>query len=904
MPSLVPYGLACEFLTEPTTVDEQSPRLSWRLRSSRVADRQSAYRLRVTAEPAAPSGATEIWDTGRTESDATSVAYRGAELRPCTRYRWDVEVRDRDGRLDGHASSWFETGLMSPDGWAGAAWITRDENTLPLFEPPRDDHRTLNTRHLAPCLRLRRAFALPRRPARARLYASAHGVYRASVNGRPVSDAELEPGWSDYRERVQYRAYDVTALLGEGPNVLAALVGDGWWSGFVGFDPRRAGKIYGDRPAFIARLLVEFPDGERMWLGTDERWRESPGPIRHSDLLMGEYHDARIPNDGWDGPGFDDAGWPRAIVAGRDTTKLRAARAQPVRVTTRMQAVEVSARPDGTVIADLGQNIVGRVRLTVRGAEAGLHIVLRHAEMLDPDGRLYTDNLRRAEARDVYVCSGAPVEVYEPAFTFHGFRYVELSGYPGVPEPGDVVGAVLHSDTPWTGAFSCSDPDVERLHANIRWGQRGNFVSVPTDCPQRDERLGWLADAQVFLPTAARGADVSAFFAGWMEDVLAGQDEDGAFGDVAPKVSILREGAPGWGDAGVIVPWTLYRLYGDERILERSYPAMVLWVEHIRRHNPDLVWRRRTGRHYGDWLQIGAETPREVLATAYFARSAELVGKAARVLGRTGDAERHEALAADVRRAFIDRFVEPDGRVHGDTQTGYLLALEFGLLPPELERAAAGHLADDVGKHDHHLTTGFIGVSLLCPVLTRAGRADLAYALLHQDTFPSWLFSVRHGATTVWERWDGWTPDGGFQSATMNSFNHYSLGAVGDWLYGGVAGIAQAPDSAGYRRIVLRPHPGGALTWASAAQETVRGRIESAWSLTGDGIALDVLIPPGEPATVHVPTTDPGSVLVDGGPATERVDVLARHDGELVCAVPPGRHRFTAAWHPTTRRIP
>ncbi|MGP3960199.1 family 78 glycoside hydrolase catalytic domain [Nonomuraea sp. 3N208] len=879
MHSLSPYGLTCEFLESPRGVDEPAPRLAWKLRSGTMGDRQTGYRLTVRA------AGEHVWEASG--DGGQQVAYEGPPLEPSTRYDWTVEVRDAWGAVAGRAASWFETGLM--DGWE-AAWIARDDGSLPVFEPPRDDDLTLNTRKLSACSHLRKSFDLDEAPVRARLHASARGLHRFSLNGARVSDGELEPGWTDYRHRIRYQTYDVTAHLSQGPNVLAALLADGWWSGFVGFDPRKAGKLYGDAPQLIAQLVMEFADGARRVIATDGTWRESPGPLRYADLLMGEYFDATKRLDGWDEPGFDDIGWPNALATGTGTGALVWSASAPVRVVADLPAQDTWRTAGGATIADLGQNMVGRVRLTVRGAERGCRIRLRHAEMLE-DGGLHLANLRRAEATDVYICAGDPVEVYEPAFTVHGFRYVEITGYDG---PIEVTGRVLQSDTPWTGEFSCSDPLVNRLHENIRWGQRGNFVAVPTDCPQRDERLGWLADAQVFLPTAARGADVAAFFADWMPDVLTGQDAQGGFPDVAPKVCLTREGAPGWGDAGVIVPWTLHRLYGDRRLLQRCLPAMAAWVDGIERHNPDLIWRTRTGRNYGDWLQVGADTPREVLATAYFAQSATLVAEACRVLGEPH--ERYEKLAAAIRQAFDDAFVDAEGRIRGDTQTCYLLALEFGLTDPE---RAAAHLVRDLAAHNGHLTTGFLGVALLCPVLTRVGRADLAYRLLHQETFPSWLFSVKHGATTIWERWDGWTPEHGFQSAAMNSFNHYSLGAVGDWLYGGVAGIGQAAGSSGYAGLVVSPHPGGKLTWARAVQETARGRVESAWSLTGGVLTLEVLVPPGAAATVHVPTRDRGAIE-----PSAHVTVLERRDGVVVCSVASGRHRFTTPWLTHERTTP
>jgi alpha-L-rhamnosidase len=890
--TLTPYDLTCELVATPLGIDEPAPRLAWRLRSDRRGDAQTGYRLRV-AERADDLDRPDrvLWDTGRVDSPENfHIAYDGPPLRSGTRYHWRVTVWDVDGDPAAPVTSWFETGLLHGDEWR-ASWIGRDPLVEPPVEPPRELDRSSRTRHLAPPLHLRRAFPLGGVPVRsARLYASARGLYELRLNGHRVGDHELAPGWTEYHQRIMYQTYDVTDLLAAGENVLAAVVADGWWSGFVGFDMRRPAQHYGTAPQLLAQLVLDHADGSRRVVVTDGGWRERPGPVVYADLLHGERVDARLALPGWDRPGYDDSDWPPAAVLDTDTGVLTAMPDHPVRVVAELSPVTVDRRGDGTFVVDLGENLVGRVRLTVRGAPAGTRIDLRHAEVLDADGALYTANLRTAEATDTYLAAGGAVEVFEPRFTCHGFRYVQVRGYPGELRAEDITGRVLATDTPPAGEFGCSDELVNRLHANIRRSQRGNFVSVPTDCPQRDERLGWTADAQIFAPTACRTADVSAFFARWLRDLVGGQDADGAFGDVAPKVCLRREGAPGWGDAGVIIPWHLYRTYGDARVLADSFPAMRAWVEHIRRHNPDLIWRHRVGNHYGDWLQVDVETPRELLATAYFARSTQLVARAAGALGHDADEKRYTELHAAVRDAFVDAFVTPDGRVHGGTQTGYLLALGFGLLPEHLVGAAVGHLVADLEARDRHLTTGFAGVALLCPVLTVHGHADLAYALLHQDTFPSWLYPVRHGATTIWERWDGWTAEAGYQSPAMNSFNHYSLGAVGDWLYGRVAGIDQDDDSVGYRRLLLRPTPGGRLDHASARFASPRGEVACGWRRTGPDLEVTAEVPPGATAVLHLPTTDPDSVRLPAGP---HVTVLARDAGELVLELASGRYHFT-----------
>lgn len=846
--TLRPYGLRTEHRHEPLGLDVPRPRLSWRLESDRRGAAQTAYRLTAAGHPVDLDDSDRLlWDSGRRESDdCVLVPWDGPVPHSATRYHWRVEVWDEQG---GHATgeSWFETGLLHRADWT-AVWVGRDHTAQPPFDPPTDH----DLPHSEPPLNLWRAFDLPREPVRARLYATAHGVYEATLNGARVGDLELAPGWTEYTHRLQYQTYDVTSLLHRGNNTFGAVVADGWWCGYVGFDDRRAARHYGDWPGFLAQLVVDFADGSRQVVATDRTWTERPGAIRVADLLMGEYVDASF------------MAGPEHPVAVLDTEPgpLVAEPDHPIRVTRELSPISVTAKEPGRFVVDFGQNLVGRVRLTVRGAARGQRITIRHAEILD-GGELYVDNLRRAHATDIYVVGGADVEVFEPRFACHGFRYAEITGLPGEPE---TTARVLHNDMPWTGHFACSDELVNQLQANITWGQRGNFLAVPTDCPQRDERLGWLGDAQIFAPTASRNADVAAFFARWLRDVADGQDPGGAFRDVAPNIGMHREAAPAWGDAGVIIPWHLWRTYGDRRVLEENFDAMVAWVAHIRRHNPDLRWRHRTGNSYGDWLQVDAKTPRDVLATAYFARSTRLVAEAADVLGHHEVAAEHRTLHAAIRAAFIESHVAEDGSVEGGTQTAYLLALAFGLVPADLVAAAVDHLAADIEKRGHRLTTGFVGVALLCPVLADHGRADLAYALLRQEEYPSWGYSIRHGATTIWERWDGWTEHGGFQSAAMNSFNHYSLGSVGDWLFGRVAGIDQAPGSVAYRELLLRPLPGGELTWARAEQETPRGRVACGWSITDGVVTVTATVPPGCTAVLAVPTTDPASVRVDGEP--------------------------------------
>jgi alpha-L-rhamnosidase len=894
--SLEVRALRCEYRDSPAGIGEPVPRLAWKLAADERGQAQTAYRIRVDEESA--TGAWHrVWDTGWVDSpEHLGVEYGGAPLRSTTRYRWEVRLRDARGIETDTAESTFSTGILHPGEWR-ARWIGRDPNARGGMDVPQDRDRTLRTEHLMPPLQLRRRVELARLPRRAHVHITARGLYRLRVNGTRVGADELTPGWTDYRYRLQYQTYDITGLLTEGENVLAAVVSDGWWCGYIGFDARHQALHYGTAPQLFAQLVLDHEDGSQEVVVTDGQWRERPGAIQYADLLMGEQVDARAATTGWSKPGFDDSAWPGVIVHGDDTTTLTATSDEPVRVTEELPARELTVRPGGTVV-DFGQNMVGHVRLTVRNAERGQRIQLRHAEILADDGAIYTENLRSAETTDIYYAAGDPVEVFEPALTTHGFRYAEISGYPGTLEATDVTGVVVHSDTPFTGRFDCDDELVNRLQANIVRGQRGNFVSVPTDCPQRDERLGWLADAHIFAPTASLNADTAAFYARWLHDVRSGQNTDGAFPDVAPKITQVLSGggAPAWGDGGVLIPWLLWRHYSDRRALEASFPGMCAWVDYIRRFNPDLVWRHRRGNDYGDWLQVDAATPPEVVATAYFARSARTVALAAEALGRSEAAHHYGRLADDVATAFTAEFAEPAGGLHGDTQTAYLVALAFDLLPDRLVTTAVDRLTKLVTTRGNRLTTGFLGVALLAPTLAEHGRADLAHALLVQTGYPSWGYSIVNGATTIWERWDGWTAEHGTQSAAMNSFNHYSLGSVGEWLYRGVAGLDQAPGSVAWADLAFRPRPGGNLTRASAEYDSVRGLVGSGWRIDGEEFRFEVLVPPGAGATVTVPTSQPDRVRESDEPVenTEGIRDVEFGDGELRCRVGPGRYIFTA----------
>lgn len=887
------YALRADGQVEPQGIIA-APVFSWRLRSDRVGARQAAYRIVV--ELRLPTGGkATVWDSGRVETDATvGVRYRGAPLASSADYRWTLDVEDELGSVRTAASA-FATGVVHRDEW-DAVWIGRNPVFRQVALPPQDTDISFTVNKLQPVRRFVRHFDLDEVPVVAKVHVSAQGAYRLYVNGRRVGTDELAPGWTEYRDRITYQSWDVTGHLRPGRNSIAALLGDGWYVGFIGTDRRHQAQHYGKQPALLAQLMLDRPDGGREVVATGEGWKEEASDILYADMLMGQYEDSRRADVTWHMPDHDISGWSNAVVVDSSVDLLTPEVDPGVRATLRLPAVSVTEREPGRFIVDFGQNLVGRVRLRLRDQPADRRIQLNHAEVLD-DGELYTANLRTAEPVDVFWTNGEPEQVFEPRFTLHGFRFAEVRGYSGELHAADIEAVVLHNDVEFVGEFASSDPALDRLFQNVSWGLRGNFVSIPTDCPQRDERLGWLADAQVFAPTALALADLGPLLRRWMRDVRSAQNDDGAFPDIAPHLIHLREGAPAWGDGGVTIPWNVYRATGDVDVLAEAADSMIAWVRHIERHNPSLIWREQVGNDYGDWLQIGEETRKDVLSTAYFARSADLTARTLRVLGRDAEAAEIEELHERIVAVYRREFVAEDGTVAGDTQGGQLLTLAFGLFADDGERdRVAQKLFETVERRDVSLTTGFVTVGLLCPVLAEVGREDLAFRLLHNDRYPSWLYSVKNGATTIWERWDGWTPEHGFQSARMNSFNHYSLGSVGEWFLSGILGIGQPRESAGYRDIELAPRFDPFLDHAQGALETPRGRIVSGWRREGDGVVWSVSIPPGRPATATVPTAPEITEGGENATHSHGVTLMDRNQRGIRLRLEPGTYelRFPA----------
>ncbi len=752
-------------------------------------------------------------------------------------------------------ASLFETALDAETGWRDCSWIGLA--CVPAASEPPAGQAPFDAVALAmkPAPYLRRAFTLHRQPRSARLYATALGVYQASINGRPVSDNVLAPGWTNYHKRVLYQTYDITDLLVTGENVIGVVVADGWACGFYGFDAERPGRHYAPAPELLAQVVVTFSDGTEQRLVSDKHWQGTTGAIAYADLLMGERRDGRLEPKGWDRSGYDAAAWRAVYCRDLGHALLRADPGPPIRVTEEVEAKSVRRVRAGEVMVDFGQNLVGWAGFEA-DEPAGTLIRVRHGEVLAGDGSLYVENLRTARQTDLFTTTGGK-ERLEPRLTFHGFRYAEVTGLSADLTATDAIACVVQSDTPRTGFFECSSTGVNQLYSNIDWGQRGNFISIPTDCPQRNERLGWLGDAQIFVRTAAYNRDVASFFSKWLDDVSDAQLPSGAFTDFAPSLGHDWTGAPAWGDAGIIVPWTIYKMYGDRGVLERNLRAMEAWMDFLSAENPDLLRAHQLGNSYGDWLApTGELTPSELIGTAYWAYDAGLMVEVSRAVGRAEEAAKYEELAGEIRDAFTKAYVSPSGRIEPETQTAYVLALHMDLIPDEVRADAAAHLVEAIGRAGGHLGTGFVGVGYLLPVLSSNGYSDVAYRLLEQRSFPSWLYAIDRGATTIWERWDGWTEENGFQSPEMNSFNHYSLGSVGEWLYRFVLGIDLAPGAAGFDRLVIRPHPGGSLTYARGSFRSVRGRSRRRGAAMAIGSHWTSISPPtsGPACASHQPT--------------------------------------------------
>lgn len=694
-------------------------------------------------------------------------------------------------------------------------------------------------------------------PAAARLYITALGTYRAEINGQRVGDAILTPDWTDFRDRATYQTYDVTNLVKPGDNAIGITLGDGWYASALGWQLER--YTQGVPPTrFLAELHLRYGDGREEVITSDKSWQTTESAIRRSEIYAGETYDARLEADGWSKPGFNAAQWqPSLEPETTPTIILQPQASPPIRVEREMQPVAITNPTTGTYIFDMGQNMVGWARLKVNGGNAGDRIRMRFVEILNPDGTVYTRNLRRAEATDTYTKKGSGEEIWEPKFTYHGFRYVEVTGYPGTPGKDAITGLVFHTDVPFVGKFEASDPMVTRIVTNTMWGLRGNLMSIPTDCPQRDERLGWTGDAQAIWKTACYNMGMESFTEKWMTDMRDAQGPEGDYPNVAPRIISTNSGAPAWGDAGIILPYDTWRMYGDTKVVADMWDSMEKWMGFIHEGNPNFLWLERRGNDYGDWVPANSETDKALIATAYWAGDALKMAEMAAALGKADKVQEYLTLYGNIKKAFQEKFIAPDGKIANGSQTCYVLALDNGLVQDDMVEKAVTHLVDDITSRGNHLSTGFLGSTYLMPVLTKNGKNDVAVTLLLNKTYPSWGYMIEKGATTIWERWNSDKGD-----PSMNSFNHYCYGAVTDWMYGYLAGIR--PAGAGFQDIIIDPHPDNRLQWVRASYGSNWGDIKSDWKYEGDTWTLTVTVPANTQATVYVPAASADKITVDG----------------------------------------
>jgi alpha-L-rhamnosidase len=852
--------LRCEYQYVPIGIDVVAPRLSWMLQSDEQNVEQAAYQILVADTAKALDGDEgNCWDSGVVhQPQSIHQVYVGRKLITGQRYYWKVRAWLTDGGLTAWSEqSYWEMGLLSKEDWR-AKWITADSFRA------NDETR---------CPMMRKRFQITQDFNSARVYVTALGLYELWLNGERVGDAFFTPGWTSYGKRLQYQTYDVTNLLKKGDNVIAAILGDGWYRGRLGWEGRS--NVYGDKRGLLLQLELRGRQGSiDTLIMSDKSWKTADSPIMRSGIYEGETYDARQEMIGWTKPGFDESGWVNVAAMNPPPVELVAPVGPPVRMVEILKPTAIMTSPNGETIFDFGQNMVGQVRLHVSG-EVGVAVTLRHGEVLDPQGNLYCDNLRSAAQKVEYILKGEGDEIYQPRFTFQGFRYVSIEGFPGTLTLEDLSGVVMHSDVAQSGDFICSHQKVNKLYRNILWSQKGNSLDVPTDCPQRDERLGWTGDAQVFFRTAAFNMDVAGFFTKWLFDLAVDQRSDGSVPHVVPDF-LPEAGSSGWGDAATMIPWAMYEMYGDTRILELQYESMQSWVDYIwRQAGENKIWD--SGFHFGDWLAGFAPHPLfpspvtniELIATAFFAHSADILARTATILNKEEDAEEYGDLRDAIKDAFNHEFVSPSGRIGPNTQAAYILALMFDLLPQAERKETADRLVELIRKNNNHLSTGFLSTPYVCLVLTRFGYPEIAYDLLMQESPPSWLYAVDHGATTIWEHWASIKPDGSFEDMRMNSFNHYANGSIGEWIYQTIAGIQ--PAAPGFKRILIKPQPGGGLTYAKARYQSMYGEICSAWQIEEGKFTLEIGVPANTRAVVQMPD---GSETVEVGSGTHQFKSL------------------------------
>ncbi|TDE10502.1 alpha-L-rhamnosidase [Dyadobacter psychrotolerans] len=891
---LKPVYLRCEYKENPVT-DAAAPRLSWELTSAENGQLQTGYQiLAASSESKLTESLADLWNSQKVNGRATSqVEYAGKPLLSRQICFWKVRSWDKNGTPgEWSSTAKWEMGLLDKKQWI-ADWIGLDLDNLGKGK----------TYHLPPAPYLRKTINIKPGFVKARLYVTALGLYEFSINGKKTGDDFLTPGWTDYDKRVYYQTYDVTSQIKAGANALASQLSYGWYAGYLGYSLLVGNPVvrtfYGKVPLLKAQLEVEYVGGKIETFATSGQWKASVGALLESDLLNGETYDARKEFSGWNIAGFKDQEWQNVqVYPDKADRQIQVYPGPPVKVTQTLAVKNTIARPEGSYIFDMGQNFAGIIRLKVKGS-AGDTIRLRFGEKLHPDGRLMTENLRMARATDTYILKGdAKGEMWEPKFTYHGFQYVEIKGLKEKPSESTLTGLVIGSDTPKVGSFETDNKMINQLYSNIDWTQRANYVDIPTDCPQRDERVGWTGDAQVYVKSATFNRDVASFFTKWVVDLNDGQYENGAYPLYAPRPNLRKTDtfSPGWMEAGIICPYQVYRSYGDTRMISQGWPYMVAFMDFLeKRGKGNGVFKEKSFEDidpkggFGDWLSFGKKTPPDMLASFYYTYCADLMAEMAGAIGNVKDQEKFTSTAAKVRKAILEHYTDASGRFvcdsaaygngagyvdgqlgfTGNTQTAYANAIYMNILSKPDQRKAGLYLTELLEKNGGKLATGFLGAKPLLPALSSTGHSDAAYKLFLSKEFPSWGFEVENGSTTIWERWDSFTKEDGFKyNAAMNSFSHYAFGAVCEWMFGNAAGIQASKP--GFAEFDIRPEIApddlgdGGIKHLKASYHSINGTILSEWQKQADKLVLKISVPVNTVANVYVPGKMSDQLLVDG----------------------------------------
>lgn len=916
-----PVHLRTEYKVNPVT-DAQKPRLSWELTSAVSGQIQTAYQILVATSPGLlASDKADLWNSAKVPGNATNqIDYAGKSLSSRAICYWKVRSWDKSGQPGPwSATASWEMGLLTKADWQ-AEWIGNDLTALGKGK----------AYHLPPAPFFRKETQLKGPVKRARLYVTSLGLYEFQINGKRIGTDYFTPGWTDYDKRVYYQTYDVTADLKTGKNALGAIISDGWYAGYLGYALLVGNPVvknfYGSVPLLKAQLDIEYTNGEKQTIATDQSWKTNHGPIIEADILNGETYNANLEFDNWSKPGFDESNWKMSrVFPDKADRQLESYPGNPIQVFQELKAKTVTPKAGGNYLIDLGQNFAGIVRLRVKGNK-GDTIRLRFGEVLFPNGNIMTENLRKARATDTYILKGDKQgETWTPKFTYHGFQYVEVAGFRTPPGLDAITGIVLTSVTPETGTFETDNKLVNKLYQNIVWTQRSNYFEVPTDCPQRDERLGWTGDAQAYIQSATFNNDISAFFTKWLVDLNDAQRADKSYPIYAPAPNVRKTDtySPGWSEAGIICPYTIYKTYGDTRVIREFWPNMVAYLKFMEdKSKGQYVYKEASFEDispkggFGDWLSVGKKTPPDLLATLYYGYVASMMAEMARAIGKQEESAYYEAIFSKIKQACLGHYTDATGKFktnsaaygdgngyvdgemgfEGHTQTAYANAIYMHMLKPDQYQQAGNWLVDLIKANNNKLSTGFLGVKPLLPALSSTGHSDEAYKLLLSTEYPSWGFEVVNGANTIWERWNSYIKGKGFENnAGMNSFNHYAFGAVNEWLFGNAAGLKVG--EAGYRTFTIKPEIANTgLNYVKATYHSINGPIESAWKKSGKTLTLTTKVPVNTIARVFIPTTNPATVLVNRKVVKMSPGITVKEfkNGYLQVEVGSGTYQFTS----------